>query len=141
MKKLGFDMLIILFISALLGYITSDFLHIVKGILLYTLLITTGTYLYVSNTNKKNIEKIASIDEVIDEFIELQTIKVACPCQQTTHDVFIRPNDENIITCDYCNNVYKLEMQFTPVLTTTPLNVEDVYTKLLKERVYSFKDE
>jgi len=139
--RLAVEIFVILVLSTILGYITSDFLDFIKGVLLYVILITTSLFAYTSKAERDSQANIASIDEVIDDFIVAQTIIIDCPCQKKRHSVFIRPNEDLILECDECNNNYKVDVQYTPILITTPLEPVEVYEKLLKEQSYTSKNE
>lgn len=139
--KLFFEIIVILTISAILGYISSDLFDFLKGTLLYSIVIITSLYFYTTKLEKKAADNIESIDTVIDEFIKNQSITIPCPCQKYNHVVFLQPNEDMILKCDECSSEYSLDVQYTPILITTPLQPEVVYDRLLKEQEYNNKNE
>lgn len=139
--RLAIEIFVILLLSTILGYVTSDFLDFIKGVLLYIVLITAGLFTYSSKVERDSRANVESIDDVIDDFIAAQTIIINCPCQKKRHSVFIRPNEELVLQCDECNNNYKVDVQYSPILITTPLEPDEVYEKLIKERAHNGKNE
>ena len=139
--KIVSEVVIVSVVSLILSYITSDFLVLPKGFLLYTIIQFVAIYFLNSKTKQKQDSQIESIDTVIDEFIDGQSINFDCPCQRNTHRIFITPNDDIILDCLECKNSYKLDVQYTPILITTPLNSDVIYDKLKKEQEYISKNE
>lgn len=79
--------------------------------------------------NKRSIEE----DKLINERLELLSknyVTFQCPCNEKVFEEVIYINGENVFKCDKCEEDIKVEVILTPMIKTTPLDIETTYKKL-----------
>ena len=54
-------------------------------------------------------------------YIEQNVTTFQCPCGKNTFEEAIYVNDDNIFTCNKCNQVIKADLTVTPIIVTQPL--------------------
>lgn len=75
---------------------------------------------------------IQSLQADIDSIISRTEIEVECPCGKSKSVVNIFMDDEPLITCETCNNTYRVVANVTTQLITEPTNLNKLFTQLAK---------
>lgn len=99
-------------------------------------------YLYIkdetSNDAQKTIqdltETVTEQTRVIDEYekiFDAQLVELPCVCGGNTFEGLFSPKLENIVTCQKCNNNYRVDVSYNSVLLSEPLNVEQTFDELI----------
>lgn len=124
------SLLTTLVIAAGLGFSAKQFLGFWEGFTLFTILQFIGFYFW-------NNKKITSTDAVvqkltgdIDEILTRQEVVVTCPCGKNNIPVIVFVDEEPIITCDKCNNSFRVITEVRTQLVTEPVNMEQIFNQL-----------
>ena len=85
--------------------------------------------------------KINRVDNLTGEFeaelqqlLDLSEITIACPCGNYTFTENVFLNMEHTYTCEKCNNDFRIEVTASPTLLTQPVNVNQTFAELTKDK-------
>jgi len=107
--KILVQIFIVFLISSLVGYSFQNIFGFVEAFLVTTV-----------------IQLI--LESEINEFVDISTCNVACPCGgYTFNEIVVVSEDSVIAKCPVCSNEYKLTPIVRVVLTTEPLNLGKSY--------------
>lgn len=124
--KILFQIFIVFLISSLVGYSFQNIFGFIEAFLVTTViqLITPSIYQALSRSKAR----ILTLESEINEFVEISTCKVPCPCGgYTFNEIVVVSEDSVIVNCPVCSNEYKLIPNVRVVLTTEPLNLGKSY--------------
>jgi hypothetical protein len=108
------------------GFVLKDIIGFWQGVVGAILVQFLGFYFLALRKNN-NIEEDTKL---ADEFINLQTIPISCPCGKNTFTSAVFYNTENSFLCEKCGSRFKVELNHDTVLLTEPLNIEKIFDQL-----------
>jgi len=120
---------LVVLISCLLGFVFQSLLGFYESFALFTALQIVAPFIYQALT--RNRERVFSLENQINELVELNTCNVQCPCGNHTFNEILMVNEESIISkCPACNNEYRLIPSVRVVLTTEPVDLNKTFDEL-----------
>ena len=124
--KILVQIFIVLLISSLVGYSFQNIFGLMEAFLVVTVIQLIAPSLYQSLSRSK--ARILALESEINEFVDISTCNVACPCGGYTFNEIVVVSEDSVITnCPVCSNEYKLTPIVRVVLTTEPLNLGKSY--------------
>ena len=135
--KILVQIFIVFLISSLVGYSFQNIFGLVEAFLVATVIQLITPSIYQSLSRSK--ARILALESEINEFVDISTCNVECPCGGYTFNEIVVVSEDSVITkCPVCSNEYKLTPIVRVVLTTEPLNLGKSYEdKEGKEAVIS----
>lgn len=120
--KILFQIFLILIISSLVGFALQNIIGFKEAFALAIILQFISPSIYQAIT--RNRERIAALEGEINEFADMCTCNVPCPCGGYTFNEIIVVSEDSILSkCPVCGNEYRLKPSVSVVLTTEPLNL------------------
>jgi len=120
--KILFSIFIVFLISSLVGYSFQNIFGFVEAFLVTTVIQLILPSIYQSLSRSK--ARILALESEINEFVDISTCNVACPCGgYRFNEIVVVSEDSVIAKCPVCNNEYKLIPTVRVILTTEPLNL------------------
>lgn len=124
--KILLQIFIVFLISSLVGYSFQNIFGFVEAFFVTTVIQLITPSIYQSLSRSK--ARILVLEDEINEFVDISTCSVPCPCGgYTFNEIVIVSEDSVIANCPVCNNEYKLIPTVRVVLTTEPLNLGKSY--------------
>tara|TARA_R110001599_G_scaffold276070_3_gene477350 strand:+ start:2925 stop:3332 length:408 start_codon:yes stop_codon:yes gene_type:complete len=124
--KILLQIFIVFLISSLVGYSFQNIFGFVEAFLVTTVIQLITPSIYQSLSRSK--ARILVLEDEINEFVDISTCSVPCPCGgYTFNEIVVVSEDSVIANCPVCNNEYKLTPIVRVVLTTEPLNLGKSY--------------
>jgi len=128
LKKICLSVLLVLLISAGIGFSLQNFIGFWQGTV--AAFIVQFLFFYFHNPNKKEEQLIMGEQLAYNDLLQTQTSTVNCPCGQRSMTVPILLNEENIFTCDKCLSKFRVDVTLESVVLTEPFNLVNVFTSL-----------
>lgn len=135
---------VVIMVSTTIAYGISDYLSFSKAVSLITPLVAGLLYILDKKLSPDTSERDMQINilgatveqqtEILDEYeriFDSQLVELPCICGGNTFQGLFSPKTENIVTCDKCNNNYRVDIQYEAVLISEPLNIEKSFDELV----------
>ena len=127
------SLFITLIISLLFGFALRNVFGFFESTCLAFGIQFVGSFI-VSSYKINRIQILSSeFQAEIDQLASLSEVTIACPCGNNTFTENIFPNVESTYNCEKCNNEFKIDVNITPTLVTTPVDVNKTFADLTKE--------
>ncbi len=125
------SILITLIIAAGLGYALNTFFGgFLQGFILFTILQFIIFYFW-KNSRINNVNNVVeALTRDIENILSRQEVNVTCPCGKNTIPVVVFPDEVPIVTCDKCNNSFRVVTDINTQLITEPVNMEQIFNQL-----------
>lgn len=137
---------VVIAVSTAYAYGVSDYLIFSKAVSLILPVVAGLFYLLDKTLPPDTSDRDVQIDilgatveqqtEILDEYeriFDSQLVELPCICGGNTFQGLFSPKTENIVTCNKCNNNYRVDIQYEAVLISEPLNVEKTFNELVGE--------
>lgn len=129
-KQILISLSITLVVSTLGAFSLSRVLGFWESFCICTILQFVLFYIYNNFTiNNQKLKHEQIINERLD-ILSKNVISFQCPCGKKNFEEIIYINEENTFRCDKCNEDIKLDIVLTPIVKTTPIDIEETYSKL-----------
>lgn len=128
-KLLAISLGIVFAVSTGVGFVLSNFIGFWEGFILAILVQFIASY-GVATFKRDSTENTETIIDNSQEFINLQTVDITCPCGNIVSKSPIFFGLENGFICNKCNSKFRVELSHDSVLVTEPLNIENAYNFL-----------
>jgi len=120
--RIGISLLIVLVISAALGYAFRNVLGFFETAILAAFLQLIAPSVW--NAIFKHKEKVLQLESEINYLVELNTAEVDCPCGNYKFNEIVVITDSTVESkCPKCGGVYRLVPSVKAILTTEVVDV------------------
>ena len=120
--RIGISLLIVLIISAALGYAFRNVLGFFETAILAAFLQLIAPSVW--NAIFKHKEKVLQLESEINYLVELNTAEVDCPCGNYKFSEIVVITDSTVESkCPKCGGVYRLVPSVKAILTTEVVDV------------------
>jgi hypothetical protein len=119
----------ILLISAGIGYILEGFLNGFWRGFIASLICHFLTIVIINSISRKR-NAVAQLESILNDMIELQTVKIVCPCGKGSFDQPLFLNKDNVFECNVCGNEFRVDMDYETVLQTNQPSLNNIYDTL-----------
>tara|TARA_R100001443_G_scaffold116114_1_gene135655 strand:+ start:147 stop:554 length:408 start_codon:yes stop_codon:yes gene_type:complete len=120
--RIGISLLIVLIISAALGYAFRNVLGFFETAILAAFLQLIAPSVW--NAIFKHKEKVLQLESEINYLVELNTAEVDCPCGNYKFNEIVVITDSTVESkCPKCGGVYRLVPSVKAILTTEVVDV------------------
>ena len=120
--RIGISLLIVLIISAALGYAFRNVLGFFETAILAAFLQLIAPSVW--NAIFKHKEKVLQLEGEINYLVELNTAEVDCPCGNYKFNEIVVITDSTVESkCPKCGGVYRLVPSVKAILTTEVVDV------------------
>jgi hypothetical protein len=131
--------------SACIAYGMSSFIPMVNALALLIPILLGAYWFLVQKSDVFNTQSELMIfaENVIEEqelvireyerIFDSQLVDIPCVCGVNTFQGLISPTLENIVECEKCKNKYRVEVSYSSVLISEPMNLNKTFEQLVVE--------
>lgn len=131
-KQIIISIFITLLVCTGIGVGLQNVFGFINAFVLALIVQIVGFYIF----NSKSIEtKLYREEQLINERLDIlskNNIEFECPCGKHIFSEIVYLNDSMTYKCPACDNNIKLNIVFTPVVSTTPLDFEKTLEAIKK---------
>lgn len=142
-KQNWVNILVGVIVAGCVSYGISGYVPYDKSLALSIPLILMGLYFFDNKTvvTEESSKLLEILDEtvkeqatILDEYEQIfdsQLVKLPCVCGGNTFEGLFSPNTENVVECEKCKNMYRVNINYDTVLVSKPLDLNQTFEDLV----------